>query len=165
MSSRHALVVLVASLWGACSNEREEKLRAALAQADVRLGESVGIAEANVAESQAVRAALLVDADPVYSVGAHARGDLSDVRVDISTGEVLSVRRLGGSGRGPCPGPVGLEEAIAIAEERVGGQAVSIQPDDGECNREVEVLTDDALWEVEVGYDGRVTEVEHSDDD
>ena len=56
--------------------------------------------------------------------------------------------------------------ASAIAERRVGGTAVAnIADDDDPCNREVQVQTEDGVWEVNVSPTGRVLEVERSDED
>ena len=154
-----------ALLCAACSSGRKEKLQEALGRAQLPLSASVDIAEQNVQRSTAVKAALLVDADPVYAVGALATGNLHDVRVDITDGRVLGNVDMGASSV-PCPGAVGLVEAITIAESSMSGSAVSIQPDDdNECDREVQVLSAGRLWEVKVGPDGTVIEVELSDDD
>jgi len=151
-------------LLGACSNGREAKLRAALAQPHIRLADSAAIAEKSVTGSAAVEAWLLVDAEPVFAVDAVAEGQAYDVRLGFADGAILS-NQANGERRGPCSG-IGLDEAIAIAEAAKGGEAVAVQPDDDDaCNREVQVLAGDTLWEVKVGPDGTVLETEVSDDD
>lgn len=160
------LVGVCAALLGvACSSDRKERLRAALDQAQLPLSASVGIAEQSEPQAVGVKAELLVDRDPVYAVGAIATGKLRDVRVDIVEGRVLATLEKGSSDV-PCPGSIGLADAIAIAEKAVGGSAVSIAPDDDDaCHREVQVLSGDTLFEVKVGRDGTVIEIEFSDDD
>jgi len=156
----------LALLAGCSSNgERVEKYREALDRAKLSLKQSVGVAESETDGSVAVKAKLLVDAEPVFSVGTLASSAAKDVRVDIVTGKVLSASVVGGSSS-LCPGSVSLSEAIAVAEGEVGGAAVSIQPDDdGACALEVQVLSGDTLWEVKVGANGSVLETEEADDD
>lgn len=121
--------------------------------------------ESSVTGGKAVRAALLVESDPEYSVGALGNGSLHDVRVDIVNGSVLSAHVLGALAD-PCPGSIPLADAIVIAEARVQGSAVQIQPDDDDhCLREVQVLAGATLWEVKLSRDGRVLEVEKADGD
>ena len=151
-----------------CSNStgpRIEKLREALAQAEVSLRESVAAGESSVTGSKAIKARLLVVSDPEYSVGALGNGMLHDVRIDIVSGSVIISRAVGALSD-PCPGSQPLADAIAIAEARLGGSAVAIQPDDDDhCLREVQVLTASRLWEVKLSRDGTVLEIEESDDD
>ena len=152
----------------ACSDgmgPRVDMLREALARSKVSLRESVVAGQSSVTGSKAVKAALLVEADPQYSVGTLGNGSLHDVRVDIVSGSVVASRVVGASAD-PCPGSIPVEQAIGIAEARVNGSAVVIQPDDDDrCLREVQVLAGDILWEVKLARDGRVIEVEKSDDD
>jgi len=64
-----------------------------------------------------------------------------------------------------CASAIAPARATAIAEQRVGGTAIANVPDDDDpCNREVQVQTKDTLWEVKVAPDGRVLEVEVSDE-
>jgi len=64
-----------------------------------------------------------------------------------------------------CAGAIDPARAAAIAEQRVGGTAIANVPDDDDpCNREVQVQAKDTLWEVKVAPDGRVLEVEVSDE-
>ncbi len=155
-------------LLAACSDAtgpRIDKLQEALARSQVSLSESVVAGESSVTGGKAVRAALLVEADPEYSVGALGNGTLHDVRVHIVSGSVISTHVLGASAD-PCPGSIPLADAIAIAEGRVNGTAVQIQPDDDDqCLREVQVLSGNTLWEVKLSRDGRVLEVEKADGD
>jgi len=155
-------------LLAACSDAmgpRVDKLREALALAKVSLRESVLAGEASVTGGMGVKAELLVASEPEYSVGALGRGNMHDVRVDIVSGAVITSRVLGAAAD-PCPGSIALAAAIAIAEARVNGSAVSIEPDDDDrCYREVQVLSGDTLWEVKLARDGKVLEVEKSDDD
>jgi hypothetical protein len=112
-----------------------------------------------------VQAELLVESNPQYSVGALGNGTLHDVRVDIVSGVVITSRVVGSSAD-PCPGSIPIADAISIAETRVSGSAVAVQPDDDDhCLREVQVLAGAILWEVKLARDGKVLEVEKSDDD
>ena len=155
-------------LLAACSDSTGPhigSLQQALAHANVTLSESVRAGEASLTGSMAVKAALLVDADPIYSVNALGQGTLHDVRVDIVSGVVTASRELG-AGADPCPGSIPLADAIAAAEARVKGSAVKVQPDDDDqCLREVQVLDGSTLWEVKLARDGAVLEVEKADGD
>ena len=82
-------------LLAACSSAdgmgpRVTKLQDAVTQAKVSLRESVVAGQASVTDGKAVKAALLVDAAPEYSVGALASGTLHDVRLDIVSGSVTA---------------------------------------------------------------------------
>ena len=164
----HALWIGAAVLLSACSDgtgPRIERLRTALAQANVSLRESVAAGESNVTGGTAVRAELLVVADPEYAVRALGGGTMHDVRVDIVSGAILSARVLG-LAADPCPGSIPLSEAIAIAERHAQGRAVLVQPDDDDqCLREVQVLGAGELWEVKLARDGQVLETEVADGD
>ena len=156
--------IILGILSTACSNGREAKLREALSQPHIRLADSVPIAEQSVTGSAAVEAWLLVDDEPVFAVDAVAAGQAHDVRLGFADGTILSDTARG-ERRAPCPG-ISLQEAIAIAEAERSGEAVAVQPDDDNaCNREVQVLAGNTLWEVKVGPDGTVLETEVSDDD
>jgi uncharacterized membrane protein YkoI len=90
---------------------------------------------------------------------------LHDVRVDAMSGNVLSNTEIG-AGDDPCPGSIPLADAMAIAEARVNGVAVKVQPDnDDHCDREVQVLSGNKLWEVKLARDGGILEVEEADGD
>jgi len=144
---------------------RVTRLQDALSQAKVSLGQSVEAGEASVTDGKAVKAALLVDAAPEYSVGALGNGTLHDVRLDIVSGAVIASNVVGASAD-PCPGSIPLADALGIAEARMNGTAVSVQPDDDDhCLREVQVLAGDVLWEVKLARDGAVLETEKSDAD
>ena len=157
-------------LLAACSGSdgmgpRVTKLQDALAHAKVSLRQSVAAGEASVADAKAVKAALLVDAAPVYSVGALGGGTMHDVRLDIVTGAVVASSVMGAAAD-PCPGSIPVADAIAIAEAHMNGTSVSVQPDDDDhCLREIQVLVGDVLWEVKLARDGAVLETEKSDAD
>jgi hypothetical protein len=155
-------------LLSACSDgmgPRVDKLRETLARSKVSLRESVVAAQSSVTGGKAVKAALLLESDPQYSVGALGNTTLHEVRVDIVSGSIVASRIIGASAD-PCPGSIPIADAIGIAEGRVSGSAVSIEPDDDDhCLREVQVLAGAILWEVKLARDGRVLEVEKSDDD
>ena len=157
-------------LFAACSGAdgmgpRVTKLQDAVSQAKVSLKQSVQAGEASVTDGKAVKAALLVDAAPEYSVGALGSGTLHDIRLDIVSGSVIASNVVGTSSD-PCPGSIPLADAIPIAEAEMNGTAVSVQPDDDDhCLREVQVLAGDVLWEVKLARDGAVLETEKSDDD
>jgi len=157
-----------ALLLPSCSNStgpRIDKLREALANAQVSLRQSILAGESSVTGSKAIKARLIVISDPEYSVGALGNGMLHDVRINIVNGSVI-VSRAVGALSDPCPGSIPIADAIAIAEAKVNGQAVAIEPDDDDhCLREVQVLTASTLWEVKLARDGKVLEVEESDDD
>jgi uncharacterized membrane protein YkoI len=164
----HTFLIGTTILLAACSGAdgtgpRVTRLQDALTHAKVSLRQSVEVGEASVSGGKAVKAALLVDAAPEYSVRALGNGTLHDVRLDIVSGSVLASSVLGASAD-PCPGSIPVADAIAIAEARMNGTAVSVQPDDDDqCLREVQVLAGDVLWEVKLARDGAVLETEKSD--
>jgi hypothetical protein len=160
-----ASAILVAACSGADGmGPRVTKLQDALSQAKVSLKQSVVAGEASITDGKAVKAALLVDA-PEYSVGALGSGTLHDIRLNIVSGSVIASSIVGASSD-PCPGSIPLVDAIPIAEARMNGTAVSVQPDDDDhCLREVQVLAGDVLWEVKLARDGGVLETEKSDAD
>src|SRR6476619_6112648 len=91
-------MMLVAACSGADGmGPRVTKLQDALTQAKVSLRQSVEIGEASVTGGKAVKAALLVDAAPEYSVGALGNGTLHDVRLDIVSGAVTASNVVGAS--------------------------------------------------------------------
>ena len=157
-------------LLAACSGAdgmgpRVTRLQDAVAQAKVSLGQSVQAGEASLTDGKAVKAALLVDAAPEYSVSALGGGTLHDVRLDIVTGSVTASNVVGAS-TDPCPGSIPVADAVAIAEAHMNGTSVAVQPDDDDqCLREVQVLVGDVLWEVKEARDGAVLETEKSDAD
>jgi uncharacterized membrane protein YkoI len=169
---RHAALILgivIGVLVTACSSSTEPKgsgYRTAIEQAKVSLEQSVNLGQESVGHGVAVKAALLAESNPVFSVGAIGSGAMHDVRVDAQSGAVLSNTEIG-AGDDPCPGSIPLAEAIPIAEARIGGHAVQIQPDDDDhCLREVIVLgANDKLWEVKLARDGAILEVEVADSD
>ncbi|MEJ7728397.1 MAG: PepSY domain-containing protein [Polyangiaceae bacterium] len=149
-----------------CSGDSEQvqKLRDALGKAELSLADSVSVAELETSQGIGLRAALRVDADPVFAVGALSSDALKDVRVDIVSGQVLSMKTSAQSAQ-VCGESVSLNDAIAAAEAAVGGEAVSVEPDDdGQCNREVKVITSDSLWEVKVGPDGSIVGAPEEED-
>lgn len=158
-------IVTLALIAGCSSNEEYiRRLQDAQKQAKLSLTDSVAVAQTEVKDSVGVRASLLVDAQPVFSVGMLASAALKDVRVDIVSGKVLSVGAGGGSAAS-CPGAISLTKAIAIAESAAGGAAVAVEPDDDvACAREIQVLSGSTLWEVKVASDGKVLEKEESDE-
>ena len=166
---RPLVSVLSAISLASCSADgmgpRVDKLREALARSKVSLRESVVAGQASVEGGKAVQAELLVESNPEYAVSALGNGSLHDVRVDIISGFVRT-SRLVGSSVDPCPGSIPIGDALGIAEAHMKGTAVLIQPDDDDhCLREVQVLAGDVLWEVKLARDGKVLEVEKSDDD
>ena len=158
-------IILAACSGADGTGPRVTKLQEALTQAKVSLRQSVEAGEASVTGGKAVKAALLVDAAPEYSVGALGNGTLHDIRLDIVSGSVVASSVVGASAD-PCPGSIPVADAIAIAEARMNGTAVSVQPDDDDqCLREVQVLAGAVLWEVKLARDGAVLETEKSDAD
>jgi uncharacterized membrane protein YkoI len=161
-------VTIMAAALAGCgdgSSERARRYREALDRAELSLADSVAVAETATAGGVGVRAVLLLESQPVFFVAAAETAALTDVRVDIVTGEALSMQSVSGMAD-TCSDAVSLAAAIAAAEAEVEGEAVAIEPDDdGHCNREVKVLASDLLWEVKVAPDGSVLEVEEDDDD
>ncbi len=135
-----------------------------LARSKVSLGESVTIAQQSLESGVGISAELIVNEAPAFSVGAVHGSRLHQVHVDIENGAVVSSKDVRDS-NDPCPGAIPLAEAITIAESAVNGVGIEVQPDDDDaCAREVQVLAGDKLWEVKIGGDGKVLEVEASDE-
>ena len=151
---------------GSSTGPDTDSLRAAVNQAKMSLARSAVVGQESVPDGIAVKAALITDSKPVFAVGAAGGGSMHDVRIDAVDGAVLSNTQVG-AGEDPCPGSIPLSDAITLAEERIRGTAVKVQPDDdNECYREVLVLGhNDQLWEVKVAQDGAILEVEEADDD
>jgi uncharacterized membrane protein YkoI len=151
---------------GSSTGPDTDSLRAALNQAKMSLARSAEVGQESVPDGVAIKAALIAESKPVFSVGAAGGGTMHDVRIDALNGAVLSNTQVG-AGSDPCPGSIPLPDAIARAEARIGGVAVQVQPDDdNECYREVLVLGDnDQVWEVKVAQDGAILEVEEADSD
>lgn len=139
-------------------------LRSALDSASVSLRSSVGIVEQSMPGSRAVKATLLTKS-AVLSVAVLEAGVQSDVRIDPSTGAILSTMSRG-EGDPSCVDPLPVVDAISAAEAEVEGVAVVVAPDDDDaCDYEVKVLdSDDVLWEVKIAPDGSVKEAEIADD-
>lgn len=165
MVIRIALVLSVAAGTAACAPTRAEQLRARLDRATLSLSDAVDVAELDEDGSIGIRAELLgVDA-PVFAVGAFGGEERKlDVRVDGITGAVLSRDALPDLS-GPCPSQP-IAEAISTAEATVDGEATRVVPDDdGQCNRELQVLGRDlTAWSLKLAPDGTVL-VEEGDDD
>lgn len=155
------LLLLAASLC-ACDNHHRPELRAMLDNAPFTLRQSVATAvEANPGD--AVRATL-VTSDPMFSIDVVAASTRTDVLVSPATGQVVSAQ-AGGAATFNCPDAIPLTEALAIAEQEVGGEAIQSVPDDDvRCAFEIQVLVGDVLHEVKVAPDGAVLETELSDE-
>jgi hypothetical protein len=156
----------LAALAAGCSSDdhKRPELRAALDRAQLSLRDSVGVALAAMEGSVAVRARLVMDDQPVFSVGALEQRTLQDVRIDVVSGAIVSTAAAG-TAEGPCDGDLPLTEALAIAEQAAGGEAVAVVPDDDvACAHEIQVMVADTLWEVKVAGSGEVLEKELSDE-
>jgi hypothetical protein len=154
--------IALSAVSGCGSNERDEKIREVLERSAVTLHDAIAVAEARGGDRAAVRAQLLLASDPLFSVTTFEVERLEDVRIDLE-GSVVTTIALGQTTTGPCGG-ITLAEAIAVAEEAAGGEAVAIVPDDDDpFMSEVQVFTD-TLWEVKVASDGSVVEQELSDE-
>lgn len=104
------------------------------------------------------------DALPRFDDRVVQRRALGSSEVDGVAGRARVLREPSGSAV-TCAG-VTLTDAIAAAEDALGGEAVAVKPDDdGPCTREVMVLVGDEMWEAEVDGTGAVTETELADDD
>jgi len=160
------LGITAALATSACGPDNEEyiqALRDALAKSEVSLIEVVQIAEAEQAQGDAIRAALLVDQDPVFSVRASAGEDTIRYRIDLG-GSIVNQDHMAYLD-GPCAGSITLVQALQIAEAEASGQAVVVVPDDDvACAFEIQVLQPDNLWEVKVSQTGQVLESEESDE-
>jgi hypothetical protein len=149
-------------LFGACTEKEDHSaLRDTIDAAGVDLIETVSRAESSLDQGNAVEARL-VRADGQYSITAFAGGTRHTIRADLG-GNILAIADAGSAGNG-C-GSLSLSEALAIAAAEAGGDVVAVVPDDDDpCMREIQVLVDVTLWEVKVGSDGSVVELELSDE-
>ena len=142
-------------------------LRDAMAKADVTLADTV--ADSHNSGLNATRAGISVSQE-VFTVRGNAADRMVRKRYALS-GEAIGEDELGASSTVDCSHAVSAQEAIAVAEADQSGTATSIEleteddDDDVPCTWEVQVLTADALMEVEVGPDGTVLETELSDED
>jgi hypothetical protein len=141
-------------------------LRDAVDRSQVSLHDTVAIAEAAMPGGVAIKGRLIVGADPVYDFGAVVDDELTDVRIDSVSGEVISTTAMGAFAVEDCPGAISLAERIAAGEAAVEGAAVQAAPDDdGDCNYEILVLAGATVWEVKIGPDGALVEPPEVADD
>lgn len=158
------LAFLTASIAGCSGVHHQPELRAALDEASLSLREAVPIAVTEAQASAAVRASLALTTPREFSVSAFAADHLQQVRIDTKSARVTSMQRSNLT-QAPCPNSISLEDALAIAENAVGGAATASAPDDDDgCLFEIQVLVGDVLHEVKVGPDGAVLETELSDE-
>jgi hypothetical protein len=143
-----------------------DALRQTINEAQVEIGPMATLAEASIPAGRVVTAELRAGTTSVYAYGTMSAWTLHDVHIDTIDGQVVSAAAAG-TGWATCPGSISMSEAIAIAEGQVADGTViaAIPDDDVSCARELQVLTPDLLWEVKVAADGRVLEVEESDED
>lgn len=150
--------------------ERAAEIRAVLERSSLSLEDAAGT---SYAEGVGVSAVFLdrgLDdgaGAAGFSVAALASADALtgiEVGIDAASGDIIARHEVDGL-TPPCPNEVPLAAAIASAEEAVAGEAITIQPDDdGNCNRQLQVLLPDALWSVKLDPDGVVLEEEEDDD-
>lgn len=170
MKSTQLAVVLAAALVAACSSSESDDhkrpdLRAALDASSITLLESVDVALAETTGGKAFEAVLLVDATPLFAVGAVDQAALKEFRISGATGQVVGSTPMNGTAPGACPGQITVGAALDIAAARANGDAVAFVPDDDvECAFEIQVLSTETLWEVKVAGDGEVLEYELSDE-
>ncbi len=122
-----------------------ESLRAAVNNAKLSLGRSAAVAQENVPSGVAIKAKLIPESNPGFSVGASAAARCTTSGSTPRTGRCYPT--VSGGRDDPCPGsyPRGGHRYWG---GRIGGTAVQIHPDDDDrCHREVIVLADnDQLW-------------------
>ncbi|MFN0245832.1 MAG: PepSY domain-containing protein [Kofleriaceae bacterium] len=161
--TRFSALALALALAGCDGTQDTTSLRAALDASEVSLRETVAVAETATPASRGITARLHPGTTAEFAVGCAGEATLHDVRIDLA-GHIVSARPAG-TYANDCAGSISLSQAIAIAEAEVSGSATAIEPDDdGPCNREVQVLVGDTLWEVKVGPTGQVIETELSDE-
>src|SRR4051794_12660413 len=113
-----SLAVVLVSLVG-CGEERDlSSLRAAVADAHVKIGDMVLVAEASMTEGRAMSAELRVDTPVVYAYGTIGSDTLHDVRIDTHDGHIVS-NIAAGATTTSCPDSITLAAAIAVAEARI----------------------------------------------
>ena len=170
MKSTHVAVAmaiaLAAALAAGCSSTESDdhqrpELRAALDASSITLVESVDVALAETTGGKAFEAALVVEAAPMFAVGAVDQAALKEFRISGSSGQVVGSTPMNGTAPGACPGQISLTAALDIAAATASGDAVAVVPDDDvECAFEIQVLSGETLWEVKVAGDGAVLEHE-----
>lgn len=160
-----ALGILFVS--GCFSNEEYIRdLNAAMADSSITLVDAVRLVEEEAGGAICVRAALVVTGDPVFSINIVSEGELRNVRVDPPSGELLTTTVRGAYTGNLCEGSISMVEALTLAGDRANGIPVAVVPDDDvACAREIQVLSGNKLWEVKVASDGRILDVEESDED
>lgn len=160
-----AILVSVIGAVAACGGggSQRPQLRATLDRAEITLVQAIERAMVD-RDGAPISAALLMNADPVWQVGVFQTEAKHDVRVHMVSGAVLSAAPVGPASA-PCPSAIPVAEALSIAEQTAGGDAVAVVPDDDvACAFEIQVLAGVTLWEVKVAGDGGVLEHELSDE-
>jgi hypothetical protein len=164
MRSGCVLVLLCATSCGDRSANLDAA-REAIANAQVKIGDMVTVAEASMPGGRTLTAELRVGAPAVYAYGTIGNATLHDVRIDTVNGRIVSTL-AGGTRTDGCRDSISIARAIEIAEAQIAGGVViaAIPDDDVACAREIQVLGPDLLWEVKVSGTGQVLELEESDE-
>jgi len=147
----------------ACGTPDQSALRTAVDEAEYSLAQTVGLAEASVLHSTGITARLHADGTATYTVETVAETAKQQLVLDLH-GQVLANRPAGAAAAG-CETAISLTDALEVAANAAGGDAVAVVPDDDDpCLREIQVLVGETLWEVKVGPGGEIVENELSDE-
>ena len=167
------LLVLPFAIFSCAAEEtaverRARAYREALDLATITMGESIGMAQLETMDGIGFRAELLTEgATPIFAIGARdgvVAAQLKEVHIDAVSGDVVSQAQFAGTAPA-CPDTQPLAAAIDSAQGELGGEVVTIAPDDdGGCNRQLHVLRGYTLWSVKLAPDGLVLAEEEDDD-
>jgi uncharacterized membrane protein YkoI len=153
-----------------CSSEKTSEpskvsqFEQALSKAQFSLVDAIAAARAAQPGATVIDADLEVEDGPaVFTVVVTTKDGALELTVDIASGQIIDTQPDDGEGASACALGVTFEQAIDIAQRETGGKAVEIELD--ACTLHVNVVADRALWGVELGADGSVTNVRQGADD
>jgi uncharacterized membrane protein YkoI len=163
-----ACVLLGATLLGCSSDKTSEPTKVsqfeqALSKTQFSLVDAISAARVAQPGATVIDADLEVEDGPaVFTVVVTTKSGALELKIDIGSGQVVDTQPDDGEGASDCALGVTFEQAIDIAQRETGGKAVEIELD--ACALHVNVVADRALWGVELGADGSVTNVRQGDD-
>lgn len=160
----------------ACESEENtpmrERLALALDDAELSLADAIEVAETAMPGAIVVEAEIDVEDDgTIYDVELYVDGVRHELEIDPDTGTVLDseseeeAEDEAGEDEVAARESIGWPALIAAAEAEVGGVAFEGKTEGGDNKFEIEVLTDDGVYEVDLDGSGEVLEVEAEDDD
>lgn len=173
-----ALTLCPLACGGAASDEstRIDNLMSGIEASKISLAEAVATAREGYPEASVWKGEFEVEeGDAVFEVVVVNGGEGIELQIDPQSGEIIETEAEDDKVPAACALDITLDEAIAIAEAEVGGDAVEFDSlagadnaEDGEparCEIDVTILKDGAFIEVELAADGAIVEVSDADDE